>query len=247
MLHSRGGSPTRTPHTVKRLPVENSSPFKPTPAQDHSLGKGISTAQGKRSAFSDKTNRSPSPSRNAGSPSKSSTSPYKPAKWSSTSNRTPFVRTNSFVTPAANIGRAGQVKARMADWQDTLSIEQQDVAPPEVQPAISEEEQYPEIESMPLAPEAPYEFPTELEGLPRASEIGQRLAKPTRPSMQVPVPHLDYIQVPELPAIRRSNTQKKPLSTQRNTFKPKRKQQDTLAQQAQTYIVNKNSIDGFVL
>lgn len=94
---------------------------------------------------------------------------------------------NSFVTPAANVGRAGQIKARMGEIMDAemgLSLQKGDNATEQVteQPAVqmTEEEMYPEIEYMPPSLHAKhpvFEFPDELDDLPRAKEVGARLSR----------------------------------------------------------------------
>ena len=95
-------------------------------------------------------------------------------------------RQNSFVTPAANIGKAGQIKARMGEMMDAelgINLDQMDAPEVEQAPvvqAMTEEELYPEIEYMPpstWATNPPYEFPAELDGLPRGKELGAELAK----------------------------------------------------------------------
>lgn len=97
----------------------------------------------------------------------------------------PMSRQNSFVTPAANIGRAGQIKARMGEIMDAemgLSLQKGDNATEQVteQPAVqmTEEEMYPEIEYMPPSFKHPvFEFPDELDDLPRAKEVGAQLSR----------------------------------------------------------------------
>ncbi|PWY99905.1 hypothetical protein BCV70DRAFT_200818 [Testicularia cyperi] len=94
-------------------------------------------------------------------------------------------RQNSFVTPAANVGRAGQIKARMGEMMDAeLGFSQSRVEPaPEQEVAqqiaeLTEDELYPEIEYMPpshYAKHPVFEFPDELDGLPRAKQIGEEL------------------------------------------------------------------------
>lgn len=95
-------------------------------------------------------------------------------------------RQNSFVTPAANVGRAGAIKARMGEILDAemgLSVQKGDNATEQVteEPALqlTEEEMYPEIEYMPpshYAKHPVFEFPDELDDLPRAKELGARLS-----------------------------------------------------------------------
>ncbi len=96
-------------------------------------------------------------------------------------------RQNSFVTPAANTGRAGQIKARMGEILDAemgLSLQKTDNATEQVteEPVVqlTEEEMYPEIEYMPSSSHAKhpvFEFPDELDDLPRAKELGARLSQ----------------------------------------------------------------------
>ncbi|KAN0064547.1 hypothetical protein ACQY0O_002175 [Thecaphora frezii] len=94
-------------------------------------------------------------------------------------------RQTSFVTPAANIGKAGQIKARMGEMLDAeLGINVDDMEAPKAEQAqapkeLTEEELYPEIEYMPpstWATNPPYEYPSELDGVPRAKELAEELA-----------------------------------------------------------------------
>lgn len=95
-------------------------------------------------------------------------------------------RQSSFVTPAANVGRAGQIKARMGEMMDAeLGLSQpKAITGPEQMtaqpaPALTEEEMYPEIEYMPpshMAYHPVFEFPDELDKLPRAKEVGRLLS-----------------------------------------------------------------------
>lgn len=95
-------------------------------------------------------------------------------------------RQNSFVTPAANTGRAGQIKARMGEILDaemSLSLQKGDNAIEQIteQPAaqMTEDEMYPEIEYMPPSFHAKhpvFEFPDELDNLPRGKELGAQLS-----------------------------------------------------------------------
>lgn len=122
-------------------------------------------------------------------------------------------RQNSFVTPAANTGRAGQIKARMGEIMDAemgLSLQKGDNAteqvtePPAVQ--LTEEEMYPEIEYMPPSLHAKhpvFEFPDELDDLPRAKEIGTQLSKFTAAGFQIAGPD-DLSDVEVLPMELRS-------------------------------------------
>ncbi|EPQ29289.1 uncharacterized protein PFL1_03044 [Pseudozyma flocculosa PF-1] len=94
-------------------------------------------------------------------------------------------RQTSFVTPAANIGKAGQIKARMGEMLDAeLGLNLDDLEAPQLethqsQRELTEEELYPEIEYMPpstWATNPPYEYPSELDGVPSAKELAQQLA-----------------------------------------------------------------------
>ena len=104
-------------------------------------------------------------------------------------------RANSFVTPAANVGRAGQIKARMGEIMDAemgLSLQKGDTATEQVaeEPVVqlTEEEMYPEIEYMPPSTHAKhpvFEFPDELDDLPRAKEVGAQLSRFSTLGIQV--------------------------------------------------------------
>lgn len=108
-----------------------------------------------------------------------------PAPWQLGKTRS-MSRQNSFVTPAANTGRAGQIKARMGEIMDAelgLSLQKGDNAteqlaePRAVQ--MTDEELYPEIEYMPPSLHAKhpvFEFPDELDDLPRAKDLGDQLS-----------------------------------------------------------------------
>lgn len=95
-------------------------------------------------------------------------------------------RQNSLITPAANIGRAGQIKARMGEILDAemgLSLQKADNATEQLtqEPVVqlTQEEMYPEIEYMPPSFHAKhpvFEFPDELDDLPRAKQLGAQLA-----------------------------------------------------------------------
>lgn len=109
-----------------------------------------------------------------------------PAPTQLTSKARTMSRQNSFVTPAANVGRAGQIKARMGEILDAemgLSLQKADNATEQSteQPSVqlTEEELYPEIEYMPPSMHAKhpvFEFPDELEDLPRAKQLGAQLS-----------------------------------------------------------------------
>lgn len=138
----------------------------------------------RRNVLGEKTNKSPekhhddlpdgtSPQKGAGSPSKGTSSMRK----NKSSAPTPFSgnqsyrtetdmgsvtpaplrmlsRQSSFVTPAANIGRAGAIKARMGEMKDfEMGIGSGDpignVEAEQQGPQLTEEEMYPEIEYMP--------------------------------------------------------------------------------------------------
>lgn len=115
-----------------------------------------------RSVFTDKTNQSPSPgSKTARTVEsawpKSLSPPVKKDGLTASPTKTPWDKMSSdargarFITPADNIGRAGQIKARLGELYDAeqpgVNLEKGD----ETQPidAVSEEEFYPEIEELP--------------------------------------------------------------------------------------------------
>lgn len=250
MLSSRGrnehgvfASPTRTPGVKKHAPIENASPFK------RDLGKAPSTSRTGRSAFSDKTNQSPASRKNGVSPSKQR-SPEKGKPWPSTVQKPAFSRSNSFVTPAANIGRAGQIKAQMGAWNDAPADEVAGTPTPAAA-ACSEEELYPEIEHMPERHEPPYVFPAELDGLPRAAEIGRMLARaPWPPTTAEPArPTVDEVEIPPLPTYkpaRKGMPSKAPAPTKPRA-RPKPNGHDALASQAEAFLRRPECNEGFVL
>lgn len=243
MLHSRayaqenapyGASPTRTPGLARRQGLEkqtqSSSPFKKE-------GKATSSRIG-RAAFSDKTNQSPSPARHAASPSKLGS----PSKKAPQTVRRPFVRSDSFVTPAANIGRAGQIKARLGEMHDAQVEQDTQIEAPTA--LMSEEEMYPEIETMPQGPSAPYVFPPELDGMPSAKEIGQMLASVAWPSDSTPLPVLDTVDVPPLPALDTAQAGEKRAP---RPAPGRRVRADKLASQAEAYLRDAPRDVGFEL
>lgn len=141
----RAVSPEKRFSPKKSSPSKHASPFKKG-------GKATSSRVG-RSAFMDKTNQSPAKA-----------------------FQTPFrVGASNFVTPADNIGRAGQIKARLGEMHDA----QRETVPDTSQPIemVSVEEEWPEVEYMPSrTPTIPYDMPPILEGLPRAKDVAALLA-----------------------------------------------------------------------
>lgn len=237
-------SPTRTPGLAKRAPLEGASPFK------KDLGKAPSTSRVGRSAFSDKTNQSPSPARGGESPSKRAASPTKGQPWLSTAKKPVFTRQNSFVTPAANIGRAGQIKARLAEMHDA-AMDADVAAPASPVHTLTEDELYPEIESMPTPSAAPYHFPAELDGMPRAADIGRMLADAPWPVADLAIPTVDDVTVPSLPSRRRPAPRKGPPSRAPTPAKVRTRTQpaghDALASQADAFVRQTDTNGGFVL
>ncbi|AXA50886.1 uncharacterized protein MRET_3353 [Malassezia restricta] len=142
---SRAMSPEKRFSPEKGSPSKHMSPFKKG-------GKATSSRTG-RSALTDKTNQSPAKA-----------------------FQTPFRgQATSFVTPADNIGRAGQIKARLGEMYDA----QRDTVPDTSEPTDMEpvEEEWPEIEYMPSrTPTIPYDMPPILDGWPRAKEVAALLA-----------------------------------------------------------------------
>lgn len=244
-------SPTRTPHLRAHAPRENASPFK------RELGKAPSapsTSHAARSAFSDKTNASPSPARGtAPSPSKRSVaSPIKGAPVPSTAMKSAFARHNSFVTPAANIGRAGQIKARLGELHDAARTPAAQPAHTEPTQDVSEDELYPEIESMPTSHAAPYVFPAQLDGLPRAADAARLLAHAPLPAPAAPAPPTE-IDIAPLPALRRTTPHRTPTPRSKAPVPARRRTQpaapagDALARHAAAYLYHNDRSDGFVL
>lgn len=261
MLHSRTlgqendaytASPSRTPGMQKGGDVgaRSASPFK------REQGKG--SAPPRRNAFADKTNQSPSPGRRGpvpfGSPSKLRSPEKAAGPWSS------VPRKQEFVTPATNIGRAGQLKARMGEMHDP----QTHTVPVSPQaPFVSEEELYPEIETMPTSEPPPFLFPAELDGLPRAAEIGRWLGQmtwPTEDHYSVP----ESIEIPPLPGMETATSTPRAPAPRRNTLRvgstpfrssrltPSRRtnapaKQDALAVQAALAAKHERGLDGFPL
>ena len=78
----------------------------------------------------------------------------------------------NYMTPAANIGRAGQIKARIGELRDAQVIDEPDLE----QDTQAADQSIPEIEYMPSIEEVPYYFPDALDELPRAQEIGSAMA-----------------------------------------------------------------------
>lgn len=125
-----------------------------------------SSKSGKSRAFGEKTNQSPSRPNNS-SPSKKSNSKQ--------------IQQNVF-TPPTNVGQAGAMRWRMGEMMDAMKDEAGDAS---VVPGdnvmtsegqiMTEEELYPEIEYMPPTAQMVYDFPPELDGLPRGAEMGDLL------------------------------------------------------------------------
>lgn len=138
-------SPEKRFSPEKGSPGKHTSPFKKG-------GKATSSRIG-RSAFTDKTNQSPAKA-----------------------FQTPFrAGASNFVTPADNIGRAGQIKARLGEMYDA----QRETVPDLSQPieTVPVEEEWPEVEYMPSrTPMIPYDMPPILDGLPRAKDVAALLA-----------------------------------------------------------------------
>lgn len=204
-------SPTRTPGI--KWKYSGSSPGKdaPTTASPFKRGGAVSnksvatTSRMGRSVFTDKTNQSPSPVsktiRTGDFTWQKSLSPsVKKDGLTVSPTKTPWDKMTSdargarFITPADNIGRAGQIKARLGELYDAerpdVNLEKGDET--QAIDAVSEEEFYPEIEELPSSnnPKSkfrliltfflgiPYDFPPELDGYPRAKQAASMLAKP---------------------------------------------------------------------
>ncbi|WFD24538.1 hypothetical protein MEQU1_003240 [Malassezia equina] len=199
MLHTRAFaqendldvlSPMRTPSTRRIQGLSPSkfagssrgaSPFKRT---DRGGKPMIGSSYTGRSALGDKTNQSPN-----------SRSPAKKGAWNASPSKTPWqAPPMNFVTPAENVGRAGQKKALLGDTLETPMPKEAEAPIPA--PMLSEEELYPPVEGMPASMQArdmPYDFPSALDGLPRASQAAAMLTStplvgPTLPAGPLPVP-----------------------------------------------------------
>ncbi|SNX84589.1 uncharacterized protein MEPE_03298 [Melanopsichium pennsylvanicum] len=129
-----------------------------------------------------------------------------PSKLGKTSTMS---RQNRFITPAANVGRAGQIKARMGEMMDAemgVSLQKADNATEHVTEQstvrMTEEEMYPEIEYMPpstYAKHPVFEFPEELDDLPRAKELGAKLSRFTTIGLRAAGPgDLSDVEVPPM-------------------------------------------------
>lgn len=168
--------------------------LKQTSSKKASTSSSVFGGTSKSRAFGEKTNRSPQRSNeenDAGSV------PVKPRTTQSPTKGKLKASTQrpGFVTPSANVGHAGALRMQMGELLDAKMEN-------EIQPTakgdnsvtvdgriLTEEELYPEIEYMPPSIEVPYEFPSELDGLPRGAEMGDMLQsivaegfyKPQRP------------------------------------------------------------------
>jgi len=212
-----------------------------------------------RSAFGDKTNQSPS----TRSPSKLGAGD---APWGSSPTKTPWqAPPMRFVTPAENIGRAGQIKARLGE-----TLEAPTPAKPEAEmsPILSEEELYPPVDAMPasvpargmcllLTADLPYDFSTALEGLPRASHAAAILTTaplvgymPAAGQLPVPVDASDLLSAHPVPTVTRTrrtapvsrlapSTRMRATSTMRRAPVP-----DVLTRQADT-LARSGVVDNF--
>ncbi|UZJ56487.1 hypothetical protein CBS101457_005807 [Exobasidium rhododendri] len=88
-------------------------------------------------------------------------------------------RQSSFVTPAANIGQAGAMRLRKGEMLDALTMAEEgtqlDEAKVDAVQEANVEETYPEIEYIPPRVEVPFDFPLELDDLPRGQELGEKM------------------------------------------------------------------------
>ncbi|PKI85604.1 hypothetical protein MVES1_000003 [Malassezia vespertilionis] len=174
-LRENGVSPSRAPAVGNPYkPMPSTTPFKRADVKSTPSRTG-------RVAFGDKTNQSPSPARRTSPLKRGFGSPSKP-QGSRTDlqqhmSERPFTR--HLVTPAGNIGRADQNKARMSNLYPVPPVQETTCAPPA--DALCEEDTYPPIEYMPPHAPAPrYTFPAELDGMPRAAEAHSLLSSAPR-------------------------------------------------------------------
>ncbi|WFD20862.1 hypothetical protein MCAP1_003116 [Malassezia caprae] len=247
-------SPTRTPSARQvqglspsktAISSRAASPFKRTDRGGKSM---IGSSYTGRSAFGDKTNQSPS----ARSPGKRGGGD---GPWGASPAKTPWQALPvQFVTPAENIGRAGQIKARLGETLEEPTPASVDNEGPA--PALSEEELYPPVDAMPasvhargtcplLTSDLPYDFSSALDGLPRASQAAAMLtAAPLEGyaagPLPVPVDASDLLSAYPMPTAarpRRAAPASRPTpSTRTRTAATMRRMpaQDALARQADT-------------
>ncbi|WFD32419.1 hypothetical protein MSPP1_003466 [Malassezia sp. CBS 17886] len=179
-------SPLRTPARVRGSPSKSAIGVSPGKASASPFKRAAESSRARRSAFTDKTNQSPAARpADASSPSKhTGKSPEKEGQLGGVAHRaaaTPFPgsrifsRQNSYVTPAANIGRAGQMKARMGELRDAQCLA--DPAPLSASPApapLPESQAYPDVGTVTpgvLPLDQPYDVSAVLDGLPRAADV----------------------------------------------------------------------------
>ena len=154
--------------------------LKQTSSKKASTSSSVFGGTNKARAFGEKINRSPQRSIEAidrGSVPVKPRNTHSPTKGNlkSTSKRP------EFVTPSANTGHAGALRLQMGELLDAkLENEVQSTTKGDSSVivdgrVVSEEELYPETEYMPPSVEVPYDFPSELDGLPRGSEMGDML------------------------------------------------------------------------
>lgn len=172
--------------------LKQTSSKKPSASTSTSLFGGGGTSKSR--AFGEKTNKSPQRSK---ANNDGESVPVKPKNTQSpvkgklkAGNSRP-----DFVTPTASVGHAGVLKMQMGQTHDAkaggdLQLSAKGDSSVNVNgKTVSEEDLYPEIEYMPPANEVAYDFPTELDGLPRGAEMGDMLQtivaegfyKPQRP------------------------------------------------------------------
>lgn len=158
MLHTTAAAENMLRTPASRSPKKMRS-VSPTKSMHSPFKQGKASASQARSAFADKTNMSPSPERHAGASPKKAMTPWGPRLF------------GSYVTPAANVGRAGMIKARMGELRDAQIVDE-----PEAEHEMhAADESIPEIEYMPPPQAQPYFFPDALDGLPGAQEVGEMM------------------------------------------------------------------------
>ncbi|PWN34452.1 uncharacterized protein FA14DRAFT_174116 [Meira miltonrushii] len=212
--------------------------LKQTSSKKASTSASIFGGTNKSRAFGEKTNRSPQRSNeehDAGSVPVKPRTTHSPTKGKLKSS----IQRSGFVTPSANIGHAGALRMQMGEFLDARagngiqSVEKSDSSVTVDGRVMTEEELYPEIEYMPPPVEVPYDFPAELDGLPRGAEMGDMLQsivaegfyKPQRPEsieMQrredlenVPDPSIDDFVEKTWPQVEQRGV--KPLETSKRT------------------------------
>lgn len=184
-----------TEEAINVGPKQLFNDLKQTSSKKASTSSSVFGGTNKSRAFGEKTNRSP---QKADEENDAGSVPVKPRTTHSPTKgklKSSSIQQPGFVTPSANIGHAGALRMQMGELLDAkVGNEIQSTVKSDSSVTVdgrimTEEELYPEIEYMPPPVEVPYDFPSELDGLPRGAEMGDMLQsivaegfyKPQRP------------------------------------------------------------------